>query len=571
MPDTSPPPAAPHPAPHRAGLRAGTGTPGASRLGGWLGRIGVRAGLITLLMVMVVGLLSGAALVVVGRQVVIIEQLGLRDRDADTAVDDLALHVADFSSAFASVIAGVLQPGPSAQRMVRNGQLINVAFDRMVTILGPQIDPIVLGGGVDMARRLPEFTEQVRAAFAERQRPMFGPLHEEWLDFASAFNRVATAARIEVKRSSEASLDAARQLEQQARTIVIAAALAGLIGCALVWVVLVRLLARPLSRLASAMVALSRGAVETAVPGADRTDQVGDMARALLVFRDNLVAARNLTETALENARRTAVATTQASDAIGQVSDGAMTQLAELRQVEEALGQTQDAVREVNRTTQDSSDRADESKTLLASNLVKLRSLIELVDAVAEDTERVTRIAGTIAKIATQTNILAINAAIEAARAGEHGRGLAVVAEEVRALAASSETLAQEIADVVLVAGRRTREGSGTAAAVGEAMDELETLVTESARLAGAIAVAMEEQQATVTSITERVSTLSRIGQSNATAAEEITVTMIDLSKLAAETRSVVEAMASDRGASDRGASDRGASDRGASDRGKKA
>ncbi|MGK7866638.1 methyl-accepting chemotaxis protein [Falsiroseomonas sp. E2-1-a20] len=523
--------------------------PGASRLRAWFGRIGVRAGLISLLMLMVVGLLSGAALIVVARQVVIIEQLGLRDRNADAAVDDLALNVADFSSAFASVIAGVLQPGPSAQRMVRNGQLIGESFDRMVAILGPQIDPIVLGGGVDMARRLPEFTEQVRAAFAGRERARFGPLHEEWLDFASAFNRVASVARTEVKRSSDESLEAARQLEVQARTIVLAAAAAGLVGCALVWVVLVRLLAQPLSRLAMAMVSLSRGAVQTAVPGAERTDQVGEMARAVLVFRENLVAARNLTETALENARRTAVATTQASDAIGQVSDGAMTQLAELRQVEEALGQTQDAVREVGRTTQDSSDRADESKALLAENLVKLRSLIELVDAVAEDTERVTRIAGTIAKIATQTNILAINAAIEAARAGEHGRGLAVVAEEVRALAASSESLAQEIADVVLVAGRRTREGSGTAAAVGEAMDDLEKLVTESARLAGAIAVAMEEQQATVTSITDRVSTLSRIGQSNATAAEEITVTMIDLSKLAAETRSVVEAMASDKGA----------------------
>jgi methyl-accepting chemotaxis protein len=161
----------------------------------------------------------------------------------------------------------------------------------------------------------------------------------------------------------------------------------------------------------------------------------------------------------------------------------------------------------------------------------------------------VTRIAGTIAKIATQTNILAINAAIEAARAGEHGRGLAVVAEEVRALAASSETLAQEIADVVLVAGRRTREGSGTAAAVGHSMDELERLVTEGARLAGAIAVSMEEQQATIAGITDRVSTLTRIGQSNATAAEEITVTMIDLSRLAAETRGAVESVARERGA----------------------
>jgi methyl-accepting chemotaxis protein len=533
----------------RGSLRAGAArAAGPGRLRAWLGRIGVRAGLISLLMVLVVGLLSGAALVVVARQVVIIEQLGGRDREADAAVDELALHVADFSSAFASVIAGVLQPGPTAQRMVRNGELVAASFAQVHALLGNDIDPIIMGGGVDMARRLPEFTESVRAAFAARQRAQFAPLHEEWLDFATAFNRVATAARAEVKRRSDASLAAAHALETQARNIVLIAAAAGLFGCALVWVVLARLLARPLARLAGAMDSLSRGKVETAVPESDRADQVGDMARAVLVFRDNLGATRNLTETALENARRTAVATTQASDAIGQVSDGAMTQLAELRQVEEALSQTADAVREVGRTTQDSSDRADEAKALLADNLTKLRSLIELVDAVAEDTERVTRIAGTIAKIATQTNILAINAAIEAARAGEHGRGLAVVAEEVRALAASSESLAGEIADVVLVAGRRTREGSGTAAMVGEAMDELERLVSESARLAGAIAVAMEQQQATVASITDRVSTLSRIGQSNATAAEEITVTMIDLSKLAAETRSVVEAMASDRG-----------------------
>jgi methyl-accepting chemotaxis protein len=540
----------PPPAPGASlSLRGGAAGPGRppSRLAGWFGRIGTRAGLITVLMLCVVGLLSGTALVTGQRQANFIEQIGVRDRNADAAVDELTQNLSDFSAGFASVIAGVLRPQPAANRMVRGGELILASFRHTDALLGAEMDPIMMGGGRDMAGRLPALVEQVRAAFASGDRSRFGTLHEEWLDTMTTFTRVANAAREVVKAHGDRSLADARDLGGQARRIVLAAGIAGLVGCALIFFVLVFMIARPVGRIAHAMQELAGGKLEAAVPESDRADQLGEMARAVLVFKESLAATRQLTEQAAENTRRTAIATAQASDAIGQVSDGAMTQLAELRQVNEALSQSTDAIRDVVRTTADSHDRAQDAKALLGVNLTKVRSLIELVDAVGEDTERVTRIAGTIAKIATQTNILAINAAIEAARAGEHGRGLAVVAEEVRALASSSESLAQEIADVVLIAGRRTREGSGTAAAVGEDMDALEGIVAESARLAGAIAVAMEQQQATVTDINARVGTLTRIGQSNATAAEEITVTMIDLSKLATEARSAVESMAGRR------------------------
>ncbi len=533
-----------------APARPASGTAGAPRVdnapihGRFLGRIGTRAAVILILILAVLVFLTGNSLILLARQGAIIEEMGVRDRAAIEAVDDFSNDVSDFAQGFAAVLAGVLPPTVTAVRMQRNAAGIMESFDLLVSIVGDRIDPIAATGARDMRNRLPDLGERVRAAFAGRQRDLYAPLQEEWLDMVVAFNRLASDARSIAKSDADANLHRAHELQAEGRLMNFIAAGFGVVGLGLVWFLLVVLTARPLTRLASSMQNLARGQAEVEVPGTERADQVGEMARAVEVFKTNLGNTNRLIEQAREGARRTAVVTTQASQAIGQVSDGAMTQLAELRQVSDALGHTTEAVADVGRSTQRARDTAAEAQSLLGESLEKVRQLIETVDAVGEDTERVTRIAGTIAKIATQTNILAINAAIEAARAGEHGRGLAVVAEEVRALAANTEALAQEIADVVLAAGRRTREGAGTAAAVGEAMDDFERLTGESARLAAAIAVAMEEQQTTVASLDERMAVLTRIGQSNATAAEEITVTMIDLSRLASESRSAVESMA---------------------------
>lgn len=512
--------------------------------GRFMGRIGTRAAGIVLLIFAVLVYLAGTSLLLLSRQGEIIELMGVRDRVAIEAVDDFSNDVAEYAQAFAAVMAGALPPGVTAGRMVRNAEGISESFALLDSLVGHRLDSVVIEAARDMAARLPNLSDRVRDAFTARARDQYGPLQEEWLDIVVAFNAVSARAREIIKADADASLAAARDIQESGRQAILIATGVGMLGVLLVWVVLVRLTAQPLERLARAMQGLARGDASLRVPEAGRPDQVGEMARAVEVFKLNLANTQRLMDQALEGARRTAVVTTQASQAIGQVSEGAMTQLAELRQVSDALSQTADAIAEVGRGTQQARDTAAEARALLAENLKKVRQLIETVDAVGEDTERVTRIAGVIAKIATQTNILAINAAIEAARAGEHGRGLAVVAEEVRALAANSEALAQEIADVVLLAGRRAREGAGTAAAVGEAMDGLETLSSESARLAAGIAVAMEEQQATMASLDTRVATLTRIGQSNATAAEEITVTMIDLSRLASESRAAVESMA---------------------------
>ena len=534
-----PPPPTPRPA---------VAVPAAPASVAWSGRIDVRAfAIITIMLAALTGLAVNG-LQVLARQNTIIEELGVRDRVAIDAEHAFSTPVADFSAAFSAVMAGALPPIVTAPRMMANAVEIRRSYAHLDRLLGDRLDPVLISGARDMAERLGPLGENVRDAFARRDRNAYNGLQEEWLDILVALNRVTSSLRELVRADQQQSLARAREAAEQGRQTTLIAAGLGVAGLMLTWLLLVQLIARPLTRVARAMAGLSRGDAATQVPDTGRADQVGEMARAVEVFKWNLLATRAMADQALDGARRTARATSEASQAIGQVSEGALSQLAELREVGAALSQTTAAIGDVSRTTAAAQLQSERSRLLVVDSVVKVRALTETVDAVGEDTERVTRIAGTIAKIATQTNILAINAAIEAARAGEHGRGLSVVAEELRALAANTVTLAQEIADVVLASGRRTREGAGVAAAVGESMDQLEELVSESARLSGAIAVAMEEQQATVGSLDERMVTLTRIGQASATAAEELTVTMIDLSRMASEARGATENLARGNG-----------------------
>ena len=353
----------------------------------------------------------------------------------------------------------------------------------------------------------------------------------------TALNREMVALASADANHIQELADRARQFyESKLVTMVILAAIGIALAIFAVFLVFGQV-TRPIKRLTAAMGALAAGDKTIEVPARDRGDEIGDMARALGIFQEQAVAAQSLTERVTENIRRVAMAATQASTAVSQVSDGSNIQLTSLKHSAGALEQSAGAIAEVAHSTQLASEQAKQAAELAADGIGQMGRMVEVVNAISQNSGQVTQIAGAISRIANQTNMLALNAAIEAARAGEHGKGFAVVAEEVRKLAENSGSLAQEIATLVEHASEAAGRGVEMAQQVSDNMHHIADGVQQSDRLVGAIATAMEEQQVTVNGINTNVAELTRISQSNATAAEEITATMLDLSKLADRSR----------------------------------
>jgi methyl-accepting chemotaxis protein len=333
-----------------------------------------------------------------------------------------------------------------------------------------------------------------------------------------------------IAASAEAANESAHATATLANRGLIAAIAVGILVLGGLIATMVRGICTPLDSMAGAMSTLASGNNAVEIPALGRKDEIGNMAAAMQVFKDNAIRADQMaaeqraeSEAKVRRAealeRRTATFDRSVSAALKtvtsattemQASAAALSATAEQtsRQAtvvsaasEEATSSVQtvaSATEELSSSISEISRQVSQSASIANKAVEEAERTNGQVRSLADAAEKIGEVVKLISDIASQTNLLALNATIEAARAGEAGKGFAVVASEVKNLATQTGRATEEISAQIASIQSATTNSV-------EAIQGISTIIGEINNVASSIASAVEEQGAATREIARNI------------------------------------------------------------------